>query len=59
MSRHILLTDDEHIFRKNLARYLRQQGYEVTEAEHGEHALELMGSQDFALLLSDIHMPGM
>jgi DNA-binding NtrC family response regulator len=55
----ILITDDEQQIRRILSVMLRERGFEVTEAESGERAVE-MGMEfrpDVALL--DINMPGM
>lgn len=35
---HILIVDDNHIFRETLAQRLRDAGYQVTTAETGERA---------------------
>jgi signal transduction histidine kinase len=41
-----------------LSRALPKRGYQVTIAENGSKALELMQTQDFALAICDIAMPG-
>ncbi len=55
--KRILVVDDEEVFRKNLVRFLSDQGYQVSEANDGQMALEILRSQDFELVLSDIRMP--
>ncbi|MBI5586483.1 MAG: response regulator, partial [Deltaproteobacteria bacterium] len=39
----VLLVDDEEDFRKTLANRLRKRSFEVTEAESGTEALDIMG----------------
>ena len=43
------------------AKSLRKRGYQVTEAEDGEEALEILedATEPFDLLLSDVVMPGL
>ncbi len=54
----ILIVDDEKNAREGLARAL-QRTYDVQLADHGAKALELVGSQHFDVVLSDVRMPGM
>ncbi|MEW6657638.1 MAG: adenylate/guanylate cyclase domain-containing protein [Thermodesulfobacteriota bacterium] len=55
----ILVVDDNRMNRLMLARGLEQQGHQVAFAENGRQALELLGHQDFDLILLDIEMPEM
>jgi DNA-binding response OmpR family regulator len=55
---HILLVDDEASIRLTLGALLKRAGYEVTSAEGGEQALQLLEQQAFDLLLTDLKMPG-
>ena len=55
----ILLAEDEEAMRTYLARALENAGYEVVAVDRGTHALPLLESQHFDLLLSDIVMPEM
>ncbi|NTV92857.1 MAG: response regulator [Chlorobiaceae bacterium] len=57
--RKVLLVDDSALNRDLLAMYLRDSGIEVTVSDNGGQALEILKSQDFELLITDIHMPGM
>lgn len=59
MTANILVVDDEKAARKSLADILRLEGYDVTAVEDGPSALELLGEQEFDLILLDIRMPGM
>ncbi len=55
----ILVVDDDPQIRGVLARMLRSQGYEVTDAEDGDAALRRLDAEGAVpLVLSDLHMPG-
>ena len=55
----ILLVEDEPGVRTVVAIFLRELGYEVLEAENGEHAIAALRQvPDVHLLFSDIAMPG-
>jgi len=55
---HVLLVEDDPVTRKQAKRLLMKEGYEVTEAVDGEHALKrLEANKDFALIVTDLHMP--
>jgi adenylate cyclase len=53
----ILVVDDQEANRALLARRLRKQGYTVSLAENGRHALERLRARKFDLVLLDILMP--
>ena len=53
----ILLADDERGTREVLAKFLRMQ-YDVTLAEDGGIALNLLDRNNYDLVLTDIRMPG-
>src|SRR5262245_42740107 len=55
----ILLVDDEASIRLTLGALLQRTGYEVTSADGGEQAVQLLERQGFDLLLTDLKMPGM
>lgn len=57
----ILLTEDDDSVRTFVKRALELDGHEITEAEDGGIALEILSEQHgaFDLLLSDIMMPVM
>ncbi|HLY86192.1 MAG TPA: adenylate/guanylate cyclase domain-containing protein [Gaiellaceae bacterium] len=57
MSGTILIADDNRVNRLLLARGLEQEGHRITFAEHGAEALELLGRQQFDLILLDVLMP--
>ena len=57
MSKSALIVDDNATTRALSRRVLKNLGFTVTEAENGEHGLELARKQTFGLVLSDIRMP--
>ncbi|MEL7406436.1 MAG: response regulator, partial [Cyanobacteria bacterium J06558_2] len=58
-SNRILLVEDSIIIRTQMQRLLQGAGYSVAIAENGLAGLELVQSQDFDLVLSDVEMPQM
>ena len=54
----VLITDDEPGIRQSLSMFLSRLGFEVVEAPTADAAVELLGQQDFDLVLSDIALPG-
>jgi DNA-binding response OmpR family regulator len=54
---HILVVDDNEMNRDMLSRRLKRQEYDVTIAEDGDRALELIHQQHFSLVLLDVMMP--
>lgn len=59
MSIKILVVDDEKRIRKLISDYLRNDGYEVVEAEDGNDAVsKFMQNRDLDLIILDINMPG-
>lgn len=57
MASTILIVDDERHTREGLEQMLEDQ-YEVYVAENGEQAFNLMESETFDLVLTDLRMPG-
>jgi two-component system, chemotaxis family, chemotaxis protein CheY len=58
----ILVTDDSRVMRQIVIRTLRQAGYddhEIIQAADGREALQLVGSEQPDLVLSDWNMPEM
>jgi len=55
----ILIVEDGKSQREMLRDFLRNKGYDVSEAERGDKALELAKKNYFDLLLIDYKMPGM
>jgi len=54
---HVLVVDDEQTFQDLLKRTLSTAGYEVTTADDGEEAIELIEEQYFDLVMTDQKMP--
>lgn len=58
MPPHILIVDDEENHRKSLAIGLRLEGFAVSEAQDGEHALAWLEREEPDLAIVDLMMPG-
>ena len=58
-SGHILVVDDEHINRVLLSTNLQQAGHQVTLAQNGAEALNLLDTQSYDVVLLDLIMPGL
>lgn len=59
MTRRVLIVDDDPGVRSAIALLLEEEKYDPVEVESAQAALEAIASQDFALVLSDVAMPGM
>lgn len=57
--KRILVVDDDENLRKVLADILRQDGYVVDCAQDGADALARLEEHRYALILSDLTMPGL
>lgn len=55
---HILVVDDNPEIREIIRILLSGEGYQVTEAASGTHALKLLNETPFDLIILDIMMPG-
>ena len=55
----VLVVDDDEAVRVTLAANLELDGFEVTEAENGQQALDFLAENEVELVLSDIRMPQM
>jgi CheY-like chemotaxis protein len=55
----VLVVDDNALNRTLLSRYLERQGHTVAVADTGRVALEMIGRQQFDLVLLDIMLPEM
>ena len=53
----ILVVDDETGIRSLLSDLLSSKGFDVTLAKDGQDSLDLLGKNDFDLVITDIHMP--
>ena len=54
---HLLVVDDNETNRDVLSRRLEREGYRVSSAENGRHALRMVRETAFDLVLLDIMMP--
>lgn len=54
---HVLVAEDNKSLRKLMTTYLKQAGYEVSEANDGNEALDIIENSHIDLLVSDIMMP--
>ncbi len=57
MKSRILVVDDEESIREFLEIMLKKEGYEVTTAEDGAKAQELLKKRSFDMIISDLQMP--
>ncbi len=57
MAKNILIIDDDRLVVKSLAKLITSQGYNVSYAQSGKQAFELINQHDFDLIISDIRMP--
>ena len=55
----ILIVDDDPGQRSLLDSFLRSQGFETVLAPSGERALEVLRTDQFSLMISDVRMPGL
>ena len=54
----ILIVDDESDFRALLVEALQSMDYQADGAESAEAALELVARQHYAIIFTDLNMPG-
>lgn len=57
MKSRILVVDDEESIREFLEIMLKKEGYEVTTAEDGQKAKEVLTKKSFDMVISDMQMP--
>jgi DNA-binding NtrC family response regulator len=55
----ILIVDDDPGQRSLLESFLRGQHFEIVTADAGERALQLLPNGNFAMMISDVRMPGL
>lgn len=55
----ILIVDDDPGQRSLLDSFLRSQGFQTVLASSGEQALEILRTEPFSLMISDVRMPGL
>jgi len=54
----ILIIDDEEIIIRSLRKLLEKEGYEVYVAKKGQDGIDMVGEEEFDLLVVDIRMLG-
>jgi DNA-binding NtrC family response regulator len=57
MPKRILVVDNDLRSREIIARFLRESGYEVEQADDGLKAIAMLSDNGFALLICDVVMP--
>jgi DNA-binding NtrC family response regulator len=55
----VLIVEDHDRLREQLGQFYEQEGYQVSTAGSGEEALQKLGADKFALVVSDVKMPGL
>jgi len=55
----ILVVDDELLIRDLLYDFFNNQGWDISIAENGEKALEILNHKNIDLVLTDLKMPNM
>lgn len=55
----VLVVEDNHINQVVVSQFLKLSGMDVTLANNGQEALEKLQTQDFDVVLMDLHMPVM
>jgi response regulator RpfG family c-di-GMP phosphodiesterase len=59
LSQNILVVDDSAVIRQSLSKLLTNLGAQVTLANDGKQALEIVQSNKFDLVITDVEMPNM
>ncbi len=59
MTHAILIVDDEEHVLQSIKRLLRRDGYEIHTASGGAAALNVLATEDIAVIICDQRMPGM
>ena len=55
----VLIVEDEDRLREQLAQFYEQEGYSVTAAACAEDGIVKLAEERFAIVVSDVKMPGM
>ncbi len=59
MAKIALTVDDSKTIREMVSFTLKNNGFEVMEAEDGQQALQVLGSKDVTVIITDLNMPNM
>ena len=54
----VLIVEDHDRLREQLGQFYEQEGFKVTTASCGEDAIETLSQEKFAIVVSDVKMPG-
>src|SRR5437899_7805007 len=55
---NVLIVEDHDRLREQLGNFYEQEGYKVTTAACGEEGMEKLAREKFAIVVSDVKMPG-
>ena len=55
---HLLVIEDERVLCETIVRSLRRLAYSVDHCYDGDQALELLGTEQYDLVLLDLNLPG-
>ncbi len=58
MKKKILIVEDDRFLRELIAKKIKEQGYDVSEAGDGESGLKLIKETKLDLILLDLILPG-
>jgi DNA-binding NtrC family response regulator len=56
--KHLLLVEDEAPLREALAERLGEHGFEVEQADNGEHAIDQLAEFAYDIVITDLRLPG-
>ena len=56
---NVLIVEDHDRLREQLGQFYEQEGFGVTTASSGEEGIQKLAEENFAIVVSDIKMPGM
>ena len=59
MARHVMTVDDSKTMRDMVTYTLRGAGFQVSEAEDGQKALQMLRTTKVELVITDLNMPKM
>lgn len=57
MAKRILTVDDSRMMREMLLLVLKEAGFDVVQAEDGEHGVEVLEQHGADVIITDINMP--
>lgn len=59
MALTVMTVDDSQTMRDMVSYTLKEAGYQVLEAEDGQHALDVLSSNTADIIITDLNMPNM